>query len=245
MIRIGTQGWSYKDWLGNFYPENSKPADYLSTYSKKYSTVEIDSTFYAIPRRTTVEKWYRVTPADFKFAAKFPKQITHESDLTGVNDIVLAFLNTVSSLKNKLGPLLIQFPYSFKPDMSSNLFKFLDTLPDGFNFVVELRNRKWLEDKFFDNLHKRNIGLAILDHPWMPKINKVTSNIVYTRFLGDRKKITNDFTHEHVDRSEDLQKWREFLIPLFEQTGDFYGFFNNHYSGHSPTTADKFIELLK
>ena len=76
MIRVGTQGFSYNDWLGNFYPETAKPIEYLSLYAGRFKTVEVDSTFYAIPRLSMVERWYKITPSDFKFAAKFPKMIT-------------------------------------------------------------------------------------------------------------------------------------------------------------------------
>lgn len=245
MIRIGTQGWSYKDWLGNFYPETAKPADYLSIYSSRFSTVEVDSTFYAIPRLSMVQRWYEITPPDFKFAAKFPRAITHESDLTGIADIVTGFLKTMSILKEKLGPLLIQFPYSFKPDMANNLYKFLSTLSGDFQFALEVRNKKWLGHQFYDNLRKHNIALAILDHPWMPKISERTSNIIYTRFLGDRKKISDNFSFERTDRLEELNDWKQFLADLISQTEDAYFFFNNHYSGHSPTTADRFIQLMK
>jgi len=75
MLRIGTSGWSYKDWAGNFYPKDAKQSDWLSVYSEKFNTVEIDSTFYGIPRKTTIENWYKAVPDDFRFAAKFPKKI--------------------------------------------------------------------------------------------------------------------------------------------------------------------------
>ncbi len=244
MIRTGTQGWSYKDWLGNFYPEDCRPADYLSIYARRFNTVEIDATFYAIPRKSTVEKWYDNTPRDFKFAAKFPRLITHESDLTNIEDVLSGFLSTMTALKEKLGPLLIQFPYSFKPDMAENLYKFLKLLPAEFNFAIEVRNKKWLGDSFYDKLRENNIGLAILDHPWMPKTSVKTSNFVYLRFLGDRKSIPDNFSHERRDRKQELIEWREFINTLIEQKEDVYAYFNNHYSGHSPTTAERFIKMM-
>ena len=244
MIRIGTSGWSYKDWNGNFYPADSKPGDYLRYYATRFNTVEIDSTFYGIPRAKTIENWYKLVPDEFKFAAKFPKKITHESDLTGVEDVLDKFLNTMSSLKEKLGPLLLQFPYSFKPEMSENLFRFLKLLSGEFDYLVEVRNRKWLDKRFYDSLREAGIGLALIDHPWMPKTAVATSKTLYVRFLGDRKLIPDDFTHEHVDRSKDLLEWKKLIAALEEKTDDFYGYFNNHYSGHSPTTAERFIRLM-
>jgi len=244
MIRIGTSGWSYKDWMGNFYPERLGPSELLASYAERFNTVEIDSTFYGIPRKSTVENWYKAVGKDFKFAAKFPKKITHESDLTGVEDILAKYLDTMSGLKEKLGPLLLQFPYSFKPDMTGNLFQFLKTLPAGFEYILEVRNKKWLGDSFYDGLREAGVGLALLDHPWMPKPEIATSRILYARFLGDRKLIPDDFTHERADRSRELEGWKRLIAALEEKVDDFYGYFNNHYSGHSPTTAERFIKMM-
>lgn len=244
-IYIGTSGWSYKEWAGNFYPDKMKPAEYLEFYAEKFNTVEIDSTFYRIPTKAMVESWYKSVPANFKFCAKFPQSITHDSDLTGIEDTLSQFIKAMTILEDKLGILLLQFPYSFKPEMSKNLNKFLELLPAGTNYVIEIRNRKWLDEKFFEMLRKRSIGLALLDHPWMPIPQVVTSRVLYIRFLGDRKKIPDDFTHEHIDRGRELSEWERMIRALEEKVDDFYGYFNNHYSGHSPTTAQRFIKILE
>lgn len=244
MIRVGTSGWSYDDWIGNFYPKDLEKADFLEFYAGRFNTVEIDSSFYGIPRISTVEKWYESVPVDFKFSAKFPQKITHDSDLTDVDDLLEKFLKTMSALKEKLGPLLLQFPYSFKPDMTANLEKFMSKLPGEFVYVIEIRNKKWLDEKFYDSLRKRSIGLALLDHPWMPRPQVVTSKTLYVRFLGDRNQLPDKFTHEYMDRSDDLKSWKNLIRALEEKVDDFYGYFNNHYSGHSPTTAEKFLKIL-
>ncbi len=244
MIRIGTSGWSYKDWIGSFYSSNIKPVDMLAAYAEKFRTVEIDSTFYRVPAKTTIEKWRKSTPNHFKFAAKFPKKITHESDLTGVEDILAKFLDTMSGLKEKLGPLLLQFPYSFKPDMGNNLYKFLKILPADFDFVVEIRNKKWLDDRFYDSLREAGICLALLDHPWMPKPEVATSRTLYVRFLGDRNLIPDDFSRERADRTRELEDWKKLINALEDNIDDFYGYFNNHYSGHSPATAMRFMGMM-
>jgi uncharacterized protein YecE (DUF72 family) len=243
-IYIGTSGWSYKDWVGNFYPEDIKPKDYLAYYSQQFNSVEIDSSFYGIPRRSAVESWYKMVPEGFKFAPKFPQDITHKSDLTDIDDKLTAFLSAMELLKEKLGPLLIQFPHSFKPELSDNLERFLKQLPKGFNYVMEIRNRKWLSEKFYEVLKKDNIGMALIEHPWMPRLNIVTSNTLYVRFLGDRQKIAADFSHIQIDRTENMDEWRKMILVLEEKTNDFYGYFNNHYSGYAPATAKYFRNLL-
>ncbi len=245
MIYIGTSGWSYKDWEGSFYPENANPKEYLPFYATQFNTVEIDSTYYGIPRKASVESWYKSVPASFKFAPKFPQDITHKSDLTDIDDTLSTYLDRISNLKEKLGPILIQFPYSFKPDqMWDDLARFLKKLPADYNFVVEVRNRKWLNEKFYDMLRKQKIGLALVEHPWMPRSEVLTSGILYARFLGDRSKITRDFSHVQIDRKENLELWKKTLQVLEEKADDFYGYFNNHYSGHAPTTAKYFRDIM-
>ena len=100
-IHIGTSGWSYKDWLDVFYPVGTKQADYLSFYAKKYDTVEIDSTFYAIPRVSTVEGWFNKTPGHFKFALKVPQVITHEKRLSACESDWEFFISTIQNLKRR------------------------------------------------------------------------------------------------------------------------------------------------
>ena len=245
LIHVGTSGWSYKDWLGNFYPDNCQAKDYLKLYATNFNTVEIDSTFYGVPRKSTVEGWYKTAPDGFKFAPKLPQDITHKSDLIGIENTLSSFISAISLLKEKLGPILIQFPYSFTPQTGSNLGRFIDGLPSGFDFVIEIRNRKWLGENFYDMLRNRSIGLALLDHPWMPKIQVVTSKILYIRFLGDRNKIPDNFSYEREDKIGELTEWQRILAALEEKVDDFYGYFNNHYSGHSPSTAKRFLEMIQ
>ena len=94
-IHIGTSGWSYKDWVGPFYPEGAKSTDYLRLYSRRFNTVEIDSTFYGIPRPATVEKWKESTPEEFVFSPKVPSEITHENRLRNADSVWEYFLQTM------------------------------------------------------------------------------------------------------------------------------------------------------
>ncbi len=135
-IHLGTQGWSYKSWNGVFYPQDTPANCYLEEYAKKLHTVEIDSTFYATPRASTVKQWDEVTPDDFRFTAKFPQKITHEKMLKEAEQDVKLFLDTMSLLGPKLGPLLLQFPYTFKPDQRVVLADFLAALPGDFRYAV-------------------------------------------------------------------------------------------------------------
>src|SRR3712207_6602581 len=112
-LYLGTSGWSYEDWEGRVYPPGTPPAARLAEYVKHFSTVEIDSTFYGTPRRSTVERWREVAPRGFLFAAKFPREITHEKSLTNCRGEAETFVRTMEGLKDRLGPLLLQLPPGF------------------------------------------------------------------------------------------------------------------------------------
>ena len=212
-ILLGTSSFSSKDWIGPFYPQGTKPADFLTVYSRRYNTVEIDSTYYAVPSAKTVLGWKDKTPDNFIFAAKFPRAIVHGGNtavpagdklLTPDNTYVVrdAFLENMSILDGKLGPLLIQFPYfnkrifSDKEHFFERLDRFLSDLPSEFRYAVEIRNRYWLTETFTSILSKYEIALALTDHSYMPmpheiaeKIDPVTTDFTYIRLLGDRKQI--------------------------------------------------------
>jgi len=244
-IHIGTSGFSYKDWLGNFYPQFCCQADFLKFYASRLSTVEIDSTFYRIPTAETVKKWARTTPDNFVFAAKFPQTVTHKGEMADRLDDAAHFVRVMRELGPKLGPLLLQFPYGFKPDQEPKLLKLMDAMPDDIRISVELRNKKWLENTaVFDRMREKNIAFCLIDHPWMPRLELETADFVYLRFLGDRKQIDNDFSYVRYSRDDELAWWRNLIDRVAGEGKDLYAYFNNHYSGHAPSTAFKLLEML-
>nr|MBN2277048.1 DUF72 domain-containing protein [candidate division Zixibacteria bacterium] len=244
-ILVGTSGYSYQDWLGNFYPQFCPRADFLRFYSSIFRTVEIDSTYYRIPNPDTICRWRNTTPEGFVFTAKFPSSVTHEGDIETRLDNAGAFIAGIRLLENKLGPLLLQFPYNFNPEDHFDILKqLIENLPDDLKFAVEIRNRKWLGNSFYDLLRVRNIALVQVDHPWMPRQSEFTADFAYVRFLGDRKKIPGDFSYIREDHHEDLKWWSHVLEEFSRSRGEVYAYFNNHYSGHSPTSALKLIELV-
>ena len=128
-LYLGTSGWSYADWEGTLYPEGLPSGSRLAEYVKRFATVEIDSTFYGTPRRSTVQNWREVAPDGFLFAAKFPKEITHDRNLVGVEAEAESFLHTMAGLGDRLGPLLLQLPPSFTVEGMGVLEDFLAACP--------------------------------------------------------------------------------------------------------------------
>ena len=136
-IHIGTQGWNYDGWVGSFYPPRTTAKETLSLYAKIFDTVEVDSTFYAIPPETTVLNWYNRTPDDFTFSVKLPSEITHKNRLRDSQEFLLTFLERMQSLKHKLAVILVQLPPDFSPSENSALHNFLKQLPEDFSFAFE------------------------------------------------------------------------------------------------------------
>ena len=240
---LGTQGFSFDDWVGPFYPEGTPKKRFLEEYSKHFSSVEIDATFYATPRTSVVEGWRERTPADFRFAAKFPKLITHEKQLQGAGGDAEAFVGTMQALGEKLGVLTLQFAYDFTPDQFNRLEAFLGALPAGPRYAVEVRNRKWLKPNLGEMLSQHNVALVLQDLHYMPKLDWITADFTVVRWLGRRKDISQ-FGGIQIDKSETLGGWAKRVSRFLDDGVDVYGYFNNHFAGHSPASVRQFAEML-
>jgi uncharacterized protein YecE (DUF72 family) len=232
-IYLGTQGWSYKDWVGPFYPPGSRASDFLQLYSEVFDAVELDTTFYGVPRTGLVEAWNAATPDHFQFTAKLPRSITHDRHLVGAEDDLYDFVRAMEPLGQKLGPLLIQLPPDFTVDEEDALRRFLAILPSGFRFAAEFRHRSWVKDETLDLLREHGVGWTSIDLVYMPRRAEVTSDFAYVRWLGDRRKIQR-MDEVQIDRTADLDAWAVALDDVSKQVQRVYGFANNHYSGHSP-----------
>jgi uncharacterized protein YecE (DUF72 family) len=258
-LRLGTSSWSSEDWVGGFYPPGTSSADFISQYAKHFDTVEIDSTFYRSPSASMVMNWRARTPPGFLFAAKFPQVITHQKVLVDCAPELLEFLKTMDLLGDKLGPLLLQFPYFNKQafpqaqDFLARLSKFLDQLPAGRAYSLELRNKYWINARLLDLLRQKKVSLALIDHPWMTPIDKlcakqevVTADFVYLRWLGDRKGIEEKINHWDrviVDRTREMETWIPIIRGLLKRGVNILGFFNNHYAGFAPGSIKLFYEV--
>lgn len=242
-ILLGTSGWSYKEWEGNFYQKRSGETK-LRAYSRVFKTVEIDSTFYRNPSKGTVMGWLKYSPSDFVFTAKLPKVITHDKKL-GLKDSVKTDLETFLDLMTplqlggKLACFLVQLPpkYSYNLENLEAFFKILDPM---FRYAVEFRNKTWLRDETWELLKAYQIAYTIVDEPLLPPEVHLTADFAYFRWHGKGENIWFDYRYSQ----EELEPW----IPKVTETANtvkkVYGYFNNHYHGYAPENCLQLIEKL-
>ncbi|MCJ7713526.1 DUF72 domain-containing protein [Candidatus Bathyarchaeota archaeon] len=238
-VHIGTMGWSYKFWKKSFYPNDLDSSKYLNYYSSQFDTVEVNNTFYRIPNEKTVLAWKEQTPPNFIFSLKFPRKITHFKMLTNSEEDTSVFLKRVSLLKEKLGPLLIQFPYNFTEEKLPKLQEFLKILPKKYSYAVEVRNKKLLNDKLFSILKEHNVALAWANHPFLPLVEEITANFLYIRWEGNRKTVNGTLGKTEVDKSESIKIWAN-KIATHMGSRRIFGYFSKYFSGN-PTKDIKEI----
>jgi uncharacterized protein YecE (DUF72 family) len=248
-ILIGTQGWNYDAWVGPFYPPETRAADFLSFYARAFDTVEVDSTFYAIPPAKTVRAWADRTPDGFVFALKMPQEITHEHRLRDCAASAGQFFDAVRELGPKLGPVLMQLGPDFGPAELPALASFLPLIPRDVRVAIEFRHKGWIHDGIIALLAEHNIALALVDARWIPRktmlalAERPTADFAYLRWMGPNRDIV-DYSRIQFDRTTELERWVAAIGPLAEKARTVYGYVNNHFAGHSPATARDIQRML-
>jgi uncharacterized protein YecE (DUF72 family) len=243
-INIGTSGWSYREWEDVFYPPGEKSK--LSFYAKYFKTVEIDSSFYAYPKKGMVYGLARYTPDDFVFSAKLPRLITHEKRLDldkGVHADLIRFLRVMKPLidKGKLGPVLIQLPPSFSYEKDAKKMNgFLESLPGDISFAAEFRNLSWLRPETWDMLKKNGVANTIVDEPLLPPDTQVTSDVSFIRWHGRNDKPWYDYRY----KEKELDPWVGKVKEASARVKKTYGYFNNHFRGGAVENALQMLEKL-
>jgi uncharacterized protein YecE (DUF72 family) len=217
---IGTSGWHYDHWRDIFYPRDLSKDKWLGFYAAHFTTVELNNSFYRLPSEDAFANWYRSSPADFTFATKVSRYITHVKRLRDTGDAVDRFVSRAAILKEKLGPLLYQLP----PNMRRNedaLAAFLATLPGRMKHVFEFRHESWFDQKVFDTLRRYNAGFCIYDMPSVSCPVVVTVDFAYIRFHGS----TGLYSSNYSDK--ELADWAAKLADLGRKLTAIYIYFNN------------------
>ncbi len=240
--RLGTVGFGYDEWVGSFYAPGLKPSQYLSYYADYFNAVEIDSTFYGLPREETVARWREQTPADFRFCPKTPKDITHAAQIMDKLGEMQTFVARVQALGAKLGPILLQFPPSFDLDQVKALTTFVRALPADVRYALEFRHRSWENPAVYGLLQAHGAAFVATDYIHLPPLLQVTTDFVYVRFIGEHGRFPSK-DQEVLDQTERLQHWWEQIRPNLPHLSAVYAFFNNDYSGHSPAPCNRFKKM--
>ncbi|PSF35032.1 DUF72 domain-containing protein [Aphanothece hegewaldii CCALA 016] len=256
---LGCAVWSYKGWLGSFYPPKTPVKDFLSLYSQRLTTVEGNTTFYAVPDEKTVNRWKEETANEFKFVPKFPKTITHEGLLQPKIADAIAFLERMRKLADRLGSLFIQLPPSYSPNYLEDLTLFLSVLAtQNVKLGLEVRHQSWFKkpysEKLKNLLENHHIARVLLDTrpiynaPDDPQINSerrkpqvplqphVTTDFTLVRFISHPERKWNQ-TY--------LEEWVKQLDQWLKQGITVYFFVHCPIEDHSPHTARDFQELLE
>jgi len=217
---IGTSGWHYDHWRVRFYTEKLIKAKWLEFYAGHFTTVELNNSFYRLPSEAAFATWRDSSPANFTFAVKVSRFITHIKRLRNTEEAVDNFVTRARILGGKLGPLLYQLP----PNMHRNdevLESFLTTLPQGMKHVVEFRHESWLDEKVFEILRRYNVGLCVFDMPSFTCPLVVTADFAYVRFHGSTGLYSSCYS------DEELADWAKRLANLAASLKEVYIYFNN------------------
>ena len=242
MIYIGTSGYSYKHWVGLFYPKDLSPSKFLEFYAKHFNIVEINYTFYKMPTEKIIKGWVTRTPDDFGFVIKCPRLITHRKKLTDVDDILSSFTNTIKLMQNKLKVILHQLPPSFKKETKNidKLYSYLKILPKDLKHAVEFRDNSWIgDDEIIKMLSSFSISNCIISAPEIKCVPVCTASFVYIRMHGTAKWYSYDY------KKEELDWWIAKIQEFANNKKDVYMFFNNDTNAYAVKNADYIQNIIK
>jgi uncharacterized protein YecE (DUF72 family) len=233
-LRIGTSGWHYASWRGPFYPAKLRPADFLSFYRERFSTAEINNSFYRLPSVEAVAAWRDGTPDDFLFAWKASRFITHLKKLKGVEDSIDLVFGRMAALGGKSGPVLFQLPPMLHADRE-RLAAFLALLPRGYRYTIEFRHPSWYEASIFDLLREHDAALCLSDHAAAPAPWEVTASWIYIRGHGADGRYAGNYSDDTLD------DWARRIAAWRTQGRDVYCYFDNDIKSAAPTDAERLV----
>jgi uncharacterized protein YecE (DUF72 family) len=233
-VYIGTSGFYYPHWVGNFYPKGLDRDKFLSFYSQHFNTVEINSSFYHTLKPKTVVNWSKSVPSDFVFSFKMSRFITHIKKLIPEKDALTVFFKSLEVFKNwKTKQLvLIQTPPSLKNN-EERLKNFIGMLPKNFFYAFEFRHPSWFEEKIYKILKNLNIAVVLSDSPnnlW-PKVDVETANFFYIRFHGSQRLFSSSYN------DEELKFYGQLIKKKLKKGLRVFVYFNNDAKGWAVENA--------
>ncbi len=229
-IHIGTSGWHYAHWRGSFYPQELPPEAFLSYYNRHFHTVEINNSFYQLPKIETFEVWRRAVPQSFIFAVKGSRYITHMKKLKDPGKSVSKFLERVRILKEKLGPILFQLPPRWKRN-PERLESFLEALPKEFRYAFEFRDPSWFRDETLEALSRHGAAFCIYDLAGFQSPKAVTADFIYIRLHGPGDKYQGKYSPQA------LAGWAGALAAWGKRKKEIFCYFDNDQAGYAAQDA--------
>ncbi len=258
-IRIGSCAWSFDEWNGPLYPPGLPSNRWLEFYARHFPAVEIDSTFYSAPAEATARRWVEMTPANFRFTCKLPRELTHDRRLHDCRPELLAFLHALEPLAAKLQVVLIQLPPSYRAKEERTAFRnFIAQLPGDFRFAVEFRDSSWHQPNIIRLLEKHRVCWVWSDTTPLNERNlapfefqPLTTDFLYLRLLGhtvtkydaDGKRI-HRYDKLLWKREAALDSWALRIQRHLDEIRSVWTFVNNHYEGFAPATCQRLAERL-
>lgn len=255
---LGTSSWLFDAWRGVFYPEEVAQRDFLSYYARRFATVEVNTTFYASPRESTVARWIEVVPAGFTFCCKFPRAITHEKRLVGCEEETTEFLARLRQLGEHAAPAFLQFPASFsRRQYGRQLAAYLDWLAPrvaDLRIAVEVRALDLMTPAFAAFLAERGISLVLVDRVATPDMTSAwleliaarqAPNFAVVRWIGDDENGPKGDRDLSAPRNADLDRWAVRLALFNRRQVDVFGYMHNPYEGHAPASVRRLQARLR
>ena len=230
-VRIGTSGYSYAEWKGNFYPEKMAAKDMLRFYAERFPTVEINNTFYRMPKESLLQGWAEQVPESFTFVIKASKRITHDKRLKECGELLTYLFGVTSTLGSRLGPLLFQLPPNFKKDVP-RLKSFFEEMPERRRVAVEFRHASWFDDEVYETLRGQRAALCVADTGEEP-----AAPLVATTDWGYLRLRREDFS------DKDLREWARRIRE--QPWGDAYVFLKHEEEGKGPKLAARLMEFCR
>lgn len=257
MIRLGTSSWQFEGWQEVFYPEKLPKDQQLIYYAKQFDTVEVNTSFYGLPRASTLVKWIESTPAGFQFCLKAPRAITHDKRLQNAQEETRQFLEVLRSLGEAAAPAFLQFPPDFSRQMNGKaLATYLDWLAGelrGVRMGVEVRAKDLTTTAFAAFLAERGFCLVLVDRvdtadqyeTWHALVTEQKSpKFAIVRWIGDDRKGPKGDREISAPQDERLALWADRLTALDAAGIEVYGYMHNPYEGHSPASVRRLKTLL-
>ena len=237
-IRIGTSGYSYKHWIGRYYPKDLKPSEWLKHYARDFDTVELNNTFYQLPTEDAFDNWRKSTPADFLFAVKGSRFLTHMIKLKDPMRGLVNFMPRAERLRGKLGPVLWQLPPGWKVNVE-RLEEFLSLLPPEHRYTFELRNATWMTDAVLEVLRKYNAAFCIYELAGYQSPIEITADWTYVRLHGPTR-----FKYQGSYSDKQLAEWADRIKVWSRKLKAIYVYFDNDDAAYAVKNALTLRDML-